>query len=887
MEKIEKTNKFKDFCVSKKENLITLGVVVVLFNLMLAINGCFPYGHETIAMGDTLAQIGAFFGHIFNVFEGKSDLFYTNYLAGGIEVFSTIQYMLLNPFYLIAILAGKNNVYLMLNFSVMFMFVFNALVFVWFAKKYFPNVKSYIKVCLAVLFAFSPYIAANICFVTWLIYPGILLILIDKFLNLVNQGKILGFVCTMVWYVCTCFSVGVSTNIILIVLFSAYIFFTKQKEERKPILVRLVVAYVIAILSVVVILFPSLMAFMGTTRTGLNLTNMFNGDYIHQESARLTFVVLPSIFLVFAIYHLVKSDKKEGKNKFYIFSLINSALPLLFGMVTELLTGGQCMGLYFRFGFIFISLLIVVSLEFFNAGYSIEVKKESHMSLYKILSFSIVFFCVAMFVWWAVMCINKFSGGIKGILVLSGFSQITLIMIVSLLLLILFTFFIRKKGLISARLFKGMVSLAVIITVIMNYIVVGLGLGSGYDYNGLKNLTQKLDSNSKVKMTNSILVDRHVNSLDLEIRNSSAFTSLIPEKMTASYESVGYLVSNVSYESGFANFVTDSLTGQKYYVSFNEINMPHLKFIAHDGDYYIYENLLSTTGAVVLDKDFELGEELNPYERLEALKESFGFSENLFEDISLSKESVEFDERFSNYLTKYTYTAEKDGIIYLNKKVLTIDPEDNKEFKEYFDEQVGLENVFLIENAGEYSGTELRFIEKGETIEFYVAGVGRRADKTDEENEFKFINYSVAEAVCKELQARQVEMKYTKNGYELNLNGKTGKLIVFNVDIDGMNYTIDGKKVDAGNEWGYFATFEVDENTKTIVAKYEFPHTLSWVLVTIFAVIVIAVIIFVYKKTKFKFMEKFVYYAFIVANCCILLFFVGFGMFLTIFRIIV
>ena len=231
--------KIKDFFITKKDYCFILAIVFVLYNLILICNGCFPYGNKTVLMGDSIYQVGPFFEHFFNVFEGKSTLFYSNYVGGGVEIFSTLEYLLFNPFYLVVFLGGKNNVFYMFNIAVMLMFLFNALIFFWFSKKYFKNINILSRFALTILFVFSVYISTNFCLTTWLIFPSILLILIDKFLKLVNEGKITAFVCVLVWYVLNCFSVGVSSNIILIVLFSAYIFFTKSKEEQKPIFVRL------------------------------------------------------------------------------------------------------------------------------------------------------------------------------------------------------------------------------------------------------------------------------------------------------------------------------------------------------------------------------------------------------------------------------------------------------------------------------------------------------------------------------------------------------------------------------------------------------------------------------------------------------------------------
>ena len=258
----------------------------------------------------------------------------------------------------------------------------------------------------------------------------------------------------------------------------------------------------------------------------------------------------------------------------------------------------------------------------------------------------------------------------------------------------------------------------------------------------------------------------------------------------------------------------------------------------------------------------------------------------MFETVDIEKESIEIDKRYGKFVTKYTFEATYNTLLQINKKMLTLDRKDNKQLIEYFDKLIESENVFYVEQSSAYADSEMFYLSAGESIEFYVAGVGNKSDLTDESIRFTALNYDVAVDVCEKLQERQVKIDYTKDGYRLEHNGMAGKLVAFNVDIDGMNYKVDGKNVESGHEFGYFVCFEVDENTKLIVAKYQFPHTVSWILITVLGIAFIVIVLLLHKKNKFKFMEKTIYYAFIVVNCCILLFFVGFGGFLTIFRIL-
>ena len=886
MEKQEILNRTKTFFKTKKEHFLTAFIVLIIFNIMLALNGCFPYGKETVAMGDSLVQIGSFIGHFFNVIQGESTLFYTNKLAGGIEIFSTIEYMLLNPFYIIALLGGENNIYFMLNFSMMFMFIFNAVTFIWFAKKRFKNVKTLCRITLAVLFAFSPYVAANFCFMTWLIYPALLLLLVDKFLNLVEKGKILGFVVMTVWYVSNCFSVGVSTTIILLVLFSAYIFFTKTKEERKQTFVRLVVAYVISVLSAIVILFPALMAFVKIESRASIFSGFFERNYNNQTITKIAYLMLPSAFVVFAVFHLIKSNKKEGKNKFFIFAMLFTAVILIFGMITDLFMGGNSNGFCLRFGFIYDNILFILVLEFFENKIEIETKEEKPFFVYLVSLATFALITVFVLFLWIYLSLTKFSKGLKTLFINSGFSWSMMFVIICVVVLLISAYFIRKKGFISKKMFNGFMIFSVTITMLLNLITSGFGIGVNYDFNALKKQTASLDANSKIKISSSNLEERHINSLNLNPKNTSFFSSLISSKTAESYENLGFLISGVSIETLNGNVIIDSLFGQKYVISYTEIDRPYLKLISRSEEYLIYENTLATTGAVVLDKNFSYDEDLSIYENYENLRESLGVEGGLFEEVEIAGESVELDDRYCKFATKYEYFATKNTLLQINKKLLTLDRKEDSDLIKYYDKTFDNKMAFYVESSSEVADSEMLYVEAGKTIEFYVVGVGSKSELSDETIKFNAIDYDVAEKVCKELQARDVQLTYTKNGYQVDLNGRAGKLVVFNFDIDGMKYKINGKSVDADHEFGHFVAFDIDESARVIKATYVYPHTALWIVAFILAVALIVLIVLLYKKTGFKFLEKIINPAFIVVNCCILVFFVGFGVILTIFKII-
>lgn len=126
-----------NFVKLHREYFISAAIVFLMFNFALIINANWPFGDTTPLVSDSYQQILPFAEHFFSVIRGESTLFYTNHIGGGFEIFPTLEYMLFNPFYLFVLIGGRGNVLKMFMVSWLFMLIFNALVFVWFAKKYF------------------------------------------------------------------------------------------------------------------------------------------------------------------------------------------------------------------------------------------------------------------------------------------------------------------------------------------------------------------------------------------------------------------------------------------------------------------------------------------------------------------------------------------------------------------------------------------------------------------------------------------------------------------------------------------------------------------------------------------------------------------------------
>ena len=409
-------------------------------------------------------------------------------------------------------------------------------------------------------------------------------------------------------------------------------------------------------------------------------------------------------------------------------------------------------------------------------------------------------------------------------------------------------------------------------------------LGLPINVYNVKKYTQNLNPNYKIKAVSTSLSDV-MNSSSITVRNNSYFSSLISKEVTVSQENLGYYTTSVAALSESSNLVADSLMGYKYYLSSKQINRPYLKLVDGKDNVYVYENTLSTTGAVFVDKNYSYDDKLNSFENLEKLKNTLNVSGKLFDEIEFNAELIEdFDKNYSASVIKYSYTATANSVIYINQEMIDLENETNKEHKMYFEKRFNDEKYFVV---GEFAKTDiyndLLYLENGETVQFYICATDIKKEDLSK-IKFKVLNYDIAEQVCLKLQDSQAEITYLKDGYIVDVDNKQGRLVVFAPNLKDMSYMVDNVEINADNEFGYFASFDVAEGSKQIVAKYSFSASKLWIIISIVCLVLVVLIAILYHKTKFKFLEKIMRMTFIVASLVILLIFGVFGIILTFFR---
>lgn len=869
--------KIKQFFIRNKLETLIFGGVTLLMLLMLLANSAWPFGSNTLAISDAYAQISMIFEHVFDALAGKTSLFYNARLGGGTEVLSFMMYMLLNPFFLVVLPFGKSHIFDSINFVIIFSILFNTIVVMWFLKKYFKNLSKPMFVILSLMYVFSSYMIFNFSFMTWLIYPSLILLLFDAFKKLEQNGKIAPFIIMVSWVVINSFAVGVASNFLILAMIVAYVLLTKEKQEQKEMFTRVFVSYVVAICVCVAVLLPEVISVLGGERIGSFYDNLFSENKNVSEVFKIAIAVIDLPLLLFSIYYFVVCDKKDGYNKFLIVAFVLGLLPNVFDGILKLHFLGNYIGFPARINFVMIALEFCITCKLFSEKNplhlfdAVEDDKTGNKTngLFKFLYvFMIVLFVIST----GFVVLFKFSD--LAVLIknpITSYQNNSHVLIISvsavMLILFVFAFFATKRKMLAKKIFGFTIYAIMIFSCVLNYALIIVGAHTKVEnFYSLTQTMTDLEINGRVKSTNIQCLKNNI----YEGGSIDYFSSTKSNESNA-YSKMGYLVGVTSVSSHGGTLISDSLLGFEYMYSYVKEDRPYLKEIQKVGDYYLYQNTLVGTGAVLMDRGFKFNEEATALENMQAVANALGVTQSVFENVNVKIEEVDgINTVYAKNVYKISYTPKSDGVLYANAI-----SNSSENLKKYLIKKLGTNKIFQCGSL--YEGqTDLGFAQAGEELVVYLTDVEDISKVS-----FTFMDYSLASEVCEKIKTNSVNFEHSKNGYKASGNVAENKsLLIFMCDIDGMNYQINNNETKITRFFDGFVQVDVQGEFE-LVASFKYKYTKLWIITIIAMLAVIALVLILYHFTKFKHAKSAIRVLFMSYGVVYLSIFVLFGIIVT------
>ena len=260
------------------------GIAIVLYLLIYACYGIFPFGNHSVARYDGFFQVDMMYEHILGWITGEHSLTFASGVAGGLDVVGTLLYMCASPLGILYLIGGKGNVHLMVSFVyiVKTMLMMTSLYLM--IRYVYPKITEKLIIVLLLLYSFSGSFIANQSFAVWVDLLIYLPLLVLGYHRLIQSKGIALFVGALLLMIVSSPNLMLSCAVIILAITFLYPWITKKDAK---VVKDLVVAYVV----VLTLSLPIITTFASTMLTGNRLSETNNWLMVSESHmiAKLSF----------------------------------------------------------------------------------------------------------------------------------------------------------------------------------------------------------------------------------------------------------------------------------------------------------------------------------------------------------------------------------------------------------------------------------------------------------------------------------------------------------------------------------------------------------------------------------------------------------------------
>lgn len=846
---------------NKKQYLYTGLVSLCIMAFVFVIKGIFPFGNNSVLIGDLHDQITPMYYHLHDVFYSNKSLLVDYTTSGGINFIGILAYYIISPFSILALLVPREYIYLIMPTMVAFKVTACSITCLYFLRKYFKNIPPFLQSLLAIIYAFSGYSLIMYQITAWIDAMYMLPLVIIGLKKLLDLEKPTYYIVTLSLSLIFSFYVTVMTLMFIFLASFIYIYVYKEKEERKKIILSLGVATILSILISLFIIVPAYLEIAESSRIGFKLAALLNSK-TGPLSDKLSMISFGGVVYAGLIL-LIRNYKENSKFlKFYVPTLLIMLIPLFIEPINKVFHFGTYASFPYRNGFIMMFLMIL------GAAYAFNNYQEDNKPKLEINKFTSIFTAIAaciIIVRFSLRYYDRFQKVIYR-LSISFDSKLILVLIITTI-----TATVASLAIISLNknlskftlLLLGIVSIIHITTNTYIYVANDDHQEELTDqYKMLNKVSEKYEKNDPYRIKNNISGLVTNNGMVMKYNTLEHFTSLTRKNNLSTIKRLGFGTEWVKTRSSGSNLFIDYIMGNRYILTDKKMNNSFYKQLDNMDGYRLYELDNKSTFGVLLSKNDSLLDKNNSFEIANSLyKNVTNSDDNLFSiDNVFINDNVK-GTTLKNGLINYEI-VDKDYYAYFEKDIIVQDKKElylevvhsinndqnfriNDAFDLYINNQLFEEKAFTepkngVIDLGVFENKRINIkleLKKDVILKEIVVG-GMDIDKYNE-----FIdNYSL-----------DTNIKYNKNKISLTVNNNSDKeKILFLPIVNDGGYTakVNGKSVDVLKVYDNYIGIKVlpgENNIKLSYMPVGFIPTLIISLITLILTIVII---------KFKFYDK-------------------------------
>ena len=850
-----------NFFHKNKEYFISGLSILIIMSILFAIFQIFPFGDNTIAHYDMLSQTIPQSQLIFDFFQGKSPLFYTNAYGLGANTFGYLLYYILSPFNLLTLIGGDGASIYVVNIIYVLKLLTICWVFTWFLKKYFNKLSSLYIYIISLSYCFCGYMFMNYTFFSFLDYLIYAPLLVHCFILLDKKDKILPLGIIIALMILSCFALSCFSLFYLFIIFSFYVFIVCQKENKKTLIIKTLCSALIGVALNLWLLIPCFIQYLSSSR---NIgSSLITSQLFYGTPSKIVTLISNIIVFVFSIIFIIKCDKKNKLNKFIILVQILNLTTIFSDEIVACINGGAIFGFYSRYSYILTFTTFICACFYLQNNKSIineniEIKTYKqflpYLSKFFLITILILLFCFFMLIFGQTLSMS-FSSQYSTFYGFLGY----FLTILPILLIIL----VAYKLNFSHKAFNNIILMLTLITIPTNFIIFSCGgLQKCSLFTDAKYLTQNIDNNERVKIDS---YDYFTYSQTLfNVSGVSIFSSMVDTNNIQTLNALGFNTTENTATSNGGTLLSDIIVGNKYLLTNFQSNDWFLKLVEEKNGQYLYENTLVNKSAIAFNSPVLYKNITDKVEFQQKLFEAIGGVGNLLEkvEVDLTYENCYVDEN-SVIISK----SPNNEAIYVNKslnesEILYVFINSNKKVNLKINSSLTSTNCFhRLYNS---QNSKIEYVDglMLDSLEFYVLNTDKLKNLTTFNNEFT--------------------NNYNKITTTINLETSQNILLPY-VNLDGYKVYVNGKETNFTNEFLGLMTLNLSAGTNEIVIEFNNP-LLKYCVIGLIIGIIFIIISLIIKVIRNRFNYKFVNISFLILFVCILTYFFVYPLFITFYK---
>jgi uncharacterized membrane protein YfhO len=553
----------------KLQYAVAPALVAAILLPVYAVFHFFPFGTGTISWCDMNQQVIPFLMDFKNILAGNADMFLNLQNAGGMNFWGVFLFFISSPFSFLVLLVDKASIHEYINILLLLKMMTCAFTASIYFRKRYSNLNLMQVTSLSVMYAFCGYAMFYYQNIVWLDMMYLFPLLLLSLRRLAEEKKPLCYIVVFSAVLTVNFYLSYMVVIFLILSAGIWLFFFRDKAERKYQILLFGLSTLVTGLLTGVVWLPSLFEYLASARTGDIITSLRTGTLITHLDTTLTVILCTGAIGAAVIMAFVIRICRENRVKLLLVLLAATLIPVFLEPINKMWHTGSYQSFPVRYGYIPIFIGLILLAECISSLNRNAKELQTNYNTGTVITAAVaiiaVIFCAYTILRYEFKTVTVYTMTLWGDA--NSFQRLFLfamaVAFVYLIIMLQFYYHQVSKPLFSLCL----CILTVVEAVFYSSVYIGSAGGNAQYYTPIMDLSDHINDSSlyRVKMKEKYFDVNLVGSMGYN--SLSHYTSLTSKQYMFAMKKLGYSSYWMEVNSNGGTELSDALLGNKYLIT--------------------------------------------------------------------------------------------------------------------------------------------------------------------------------------------------------------------------------------------------------------------------------------------------------------------------------